>query len=89
MISGPFTSRILRQMAERGTLKPSHAISKDRVRWGRAGQVEGLAFGSAKPDVATESVRSAVWLDDSPDFLKSRAAEVETAESVAGVLLVN
>jgi hypothetical protein len=87
MVSGPFTSRALRGMAERGTLKPSHWISKDRVRWGRAASVRGLTFGAAKPDVPTASVRSAIWLDDSDEFANLPSDDVETAESVEGVLL--
>ena len=69
-IAGPFTAGELLQMAERGALKPSHRLSKDREHWTRAAKVKGLAFGGARADVITMSVRSAMWLDEplgSPD----------------------
>jgi hypothetical protein len=62
-ISGPFTASELRQLAERGALKPYHYIGKDRQRWTRAIDVKGLAFGGAAPDEETLSSRSAVMLE--------------------------
>jgi hypothetical protein len=61
-VSGPFTSSELRQMAERGALKPYHYIGKDRQRWTRAIDVRGLVFGGAAADEETLSARSAVKL---------------------------
>jgi hypothetical protein len=86
-IAGPFTSQTVREMAERGTLKPSHSISKDRVRWGKAALVEGLSFGNAKPDAPTASVRSAVWLDGSADFAQQPTASLASSEANEPVLL--
>jgi hypothetical protein len=62
-ISGPFTASELRQLAERGALKPYHYIGKDRQHWSRAIDVKGLAFGGAAPDEETLSARSAVLLE--------------------------
>jgi hypothetical protein len=62
-ISGPFTSSELRQLAERGALKPYHCIGKDRQHWSRAIDVKGLAFGGAAADEETLSARSAVMLE--------------------------
>jgi GYF domain 2 len=62
-ISGPFTSSELRQLAERGALKPYHYIGKDRQHWTRAIDVKGLAFGGASADEETLSARSAVLLE--------------------------
>jgi hypothetical protein len=61
-ISGPFTASELRQLAERGALKPYHYIGNDRQHWTRAIDVRGLAFGGAAADEDTLSARSAVML---------------------------
>ena len=62
-IAGPLSSAELRQLAERGSLKPLHLISRDRRHWVRAAQVKGLSFGGASSQARTMSVRAAVWLD--------------------------
>jgi hypothetical protein len=63
-IAGPFNSSELRQMAERGAIKPDYLIGRDRRKWTRAADVKGLAFGGARADAKTMSVRSAVVLDE-------------------------
>jgi hypothetical protein len=63
-ISGPFTGKALCDLAERGSLRPCHFISKDRMKWARAGVVKGLVFGEEKPYQPTRFERSAVEMDD-------------------------
>jgi len=85
--AGPFSGKSLRRLAERGTLKPAHMVSKDRVHWVRASLAKGLSFGGAKPFEATMSAGSAVLLDDPLDASGSRATIVIASESVRGVLV--
>lgn len=69
-VLGPFSGKQLQQLAEHGLLKPFHLVSNDRHHWVRASLVRGLAFESVDRDANTQSVRSAVWLEQplvSPD----------------------
>jgi hypothetical protein len=85
--AGPFNSNALRQLAERGTLQPSHMVSRDRVHWIRASRVKGLSFGNARPFEATMSARSAVLLDAPLAGVKSPDTVVIASESVHGALV--
>ena len=60
-VGGPLSGPQIRQLAAVGKLKPNFLLSNDGSRWVRAAQVKGLTFGGATPQVATMSVRSAVW----------------------------
>jgi hypothetical protein len=84
-VSGPFPSEALRHLAERGVLKRSHLVSKDRENWARASIVQGLVFGEERPEGVMYSVRSADLLDESAESDKSPSTNVFSA-SVAEFL---
>ena len=67
--SGPFDLDRLRLMARRGSLTPSHALSRDGVTWSSAGALAGLFPETAR----------------SPDRLPDTQAPVEAPEQVAPV----
>lgn len=46
-VSGPFATREVREMAASGTLLETDEVSKDKVRWVRAREIDGLVFRSA------------------------------------------
>jgi hypothetical protein len=62
-VLGPFSGNQLKQLAEHDLLKPFHMVSNDRRHWVRASRAGGLSFGKQERDVATASVRSAVWIE--------------------------
>lgn len=84
--AGPFNSPALRHLAERGTLKPSHMVSRDRVHWVQASRIKGLSFGGAKPFEPTLSARSAVLLERPVADSRSPDAVVIASEPVRGAL---
>jgi hypothetical protein len=85
-ISGPFSSSELRQMAERGAIKPDYLIGRDRQKWTRAADVKGLSFGGARADARTMSVRSAVVLDR-PFAAEARTADFEPSDDDSDILI--
>jgi hypothetical protein len=85
-ISGPFSSAELRQMAERGSIKPNYLIGRDRQKWIRAADVKGLSFGGARADARTMSVRSAVVLDK-PFSQGVRTAGFEPSDDDSDILI--
>jgi hypothetical protein len=85
-IAGPFNSSELRQMAERGAIKPDYLIGRDRQKWTRAADVKGLSFGGARADAKTMSVRSAVVLDK-PFEPEPRTADFEPTDVDSDILI--
>ena len=49
IVSGPFTPRQIRELAEQGKLWPGHLLSRDRASWVPAANVKGLTFAEACP----------------------------------------
>lgn len=45
-ITGPYTSKEIREMASNGSLQPSDLISFDQQHWGEASSLKGLSFSS-------------------------------------------
>lgn len=85
-IAGPFSGTQLRQLAACGRLKPTHLISKDRCNWVVASNVKGLSFGGANAHTETVSIRSALWLDQTPTLPDAEVAHY-ACSSAEGVLI--
>ena len=50
---GPFTSKELRRLAQKGTLTPNTGVSRDKQKWAKAKRISGLAF--AEPSDARDA----------------------------------
>jgi GYF domain 2 len=53
VITGPFSSRKIRQLAAEGRLDRNYLVRSDRSRWVRAWRIEDLVFGVAPPQPST------------------------------------